>query len=370
MIKRMFFVLAMSLAFLVTAGAQDRIAVLDTVLPKGIDTGVIIPVTEKIMEEFVRSRLFIVLDRSFIAKTLSEQEFSTSDLTSGDSQKLATIGGFLKASYIVVSTVQKLDTKFFLSAKMIEVKSGVIVAQSSVDRDGSISVLISMAGELGQKLVAASMGQEAPKPSGRVAAQPAQSTPPAQTAPPTRPSRQTPARAPREPRPAGERFSTVSADIGTGIFGDFTGISYGASIMVPKGLFYLSAGASLIDVNTEEYYEPLVYPYYFTDYYSDLDIYIGLGVDVMLGPVLMYVGPRVSYTIVDWYSLDSWGDEWFPSTWTGIGYGLEFGADMRLGSFAVGIRFSALSGDVTDDVYGDTLTFENSTLMLRASYAF
>jgi TolB-like protein len=365
MVKRLSMVLVLLLVVLVIAGAQDRIAVMDTVLPKGIDTGVVIPVTEKIMEEFVRSKLFIVLDRSFIAKTLSEQEFSTSDLTSGDSAKLATIGGFLKASYIVVSTVQKLDTRFFLSAKMIEVKSGVIMAQTSVDRDGTISVLIDMAGELGRKLVAASMGQEAPKPSGRASTQPAQSAPPAQTAPPARVARQ-----PREPRPSGDRFSTASVDFGTGIFEELSGISYGASAFVPFGLWYISAGASMIDANSGQYYQPLVNPFYFTDYYSDLDIFLGIGVDAMLGPVLFYGGARVSYTSITLSVMDYYDDLLFDEVFNGVGYGLEFGADVRFGSFAVGVRYSALSGDVTSDYDGSTSTFKNSTLMLRASYAF
>ena len=217
-----------------------------------------------------------------------------------------------------------------------------------------------MAGELGRKLVAASMGQEAPRASGKTAVQPSQ---------PEAPARVVEQKAPREARPQGDRFSTASVDIGTGVFGDFSGLSYGASAIMPSGLFYMSAGASMIDVESDEYYSSY-YADYFTDYYSDLDIYIGAGVDIMLGRILMYVGPRVSYTIVSLYSLDSWGDEWLPSTWSGIGYGLEFGVDLRLGSFAAGVRFSALSGDVTEDSYGDTLGFENSTLMLRASYVF
>ncbi|HQO66630.1 MAG TPA: hypothetical protein PLI66_07815, partial [Spirochaetales bacterium] len=159
MIKRACCVVALALS-IAAVGAQERIAVLDTVLPKGIDAKVIIPITEKIMEEFVKSKLFTVLDRSFIANTLSELEFSTSDLSSGDSEKLATIGGFLKASYIVVSTVQQLDSTYFLSAKMIEVKTGVITAQTSVNRAGGVAVLIDMAGDLGRQLVAASMGQD------------------------------------------------------------------------------------------------------------------------------------------------------------------------------------------------------------------
>ncbi len=89
-------ILALFLAIAVTIGAQERIAVLDTELPKGMDAKVILPITEKIMEEFVKSKLFIVLDRAFISRTLGEPEFSSSDLTTGDSAKLAKICDFLK----------------------------------------------------------------------------------------------------------------------------------------------------------------------------------------------------------------------------------------------------------------------------------
>ncbi|HUW71012.1 MAG TPA: hypothetical protein VMX33_12345 [bacterium] len=85
--------------------------------------------------------------------------------------------------------------------------SSLLSASSSVDRDGTISVLISMAGELGQKLVAASMGQEAPKSSGRPVVQPTQSASPVQVAEP---------QAAREPKPRTGRFSTVALEIGVG----------------------------------------------------------------------------------------------------------------------------------------------------------
>jgi len=64
-----------------------------------------------------------------------------------------------------------------------------------------------MAGELGQKLVAASMGQEAPKSSGRPVVQPTQSASPVQVAEP---------QAAREPKPRTGRFSTVALEIGVG----------------------------------------------------------------------------------------------------------------------------------------------------------
>jgi len=375
MFKRLGIAFTLCIVIGSAAAAQERIAVLDTVLPKGMDAGVVIPVTEKIMEEFVRSRLFVVLDRSFIAKTLSEQEFSTSDLTSGDSAKLATIGGFLKATYIVVSTVQKLDTRFFLSAKMIEVKSGVIVAQSSVDRDGTISVLISMAGELGQKLVAASMGQEAPKSSGRTAAQPTQTTPPQQSAPAAE------ATAPRTPRPSTGRFSSAAVEIGVGatiatFLGNtydqdlysgsvtssdaVTGTAYGVSLILPKGLFYVSAGLTL----TDSTYSGSTYD----TYTESIVASFGAGIDVPIGPVLTYAGLRGSYLFFDWVED---GSLYYEGDWSGLCYGLEFGGDYRLGMFEIGLRYTFDMGTITDSTgtWVD-LDFATGALSMRLGYAF
>lgn len=369
MTKRLWAALAFCLSIAAAAAAQDRIAVLDTVLPKGIDTGVVIPVTEKIMEEFVRSKLFIVLDRSFINKTLSEQEFSASDLTSGDSAALATIGGFLKANYIIVSTVQKLDTRLFLSAKMIEVKSGVIVAQSSVDRDGSISILIDMAGELGRKLVAASMGKEVADEKAKPAApaKPTQATPPTASEPPAQAASRRDERK-AEQKAKSKRFGTVSGDFGTGLVGDTSGLSYGVSAMIPLGLFYVSGGASVISADTDSTYVS-GYGYLF-DRFTDLDLFAGAGLDIMVGPVIVYAGLRAAFTAVDDSIVDEDGDSASWASYAGATFGLEVGADLRLGAFSVGARFSSLSGELQNNDDDSYSTLTNGTLMLRVGYAF
>jgi len=340
-----------------SANAQDRIAVLDTELPKGMDAKVIIPVTEKIMEEFVRSKRFTVLDRSFIQKTLSELEFSASELTAGDSAKLATIGGFLKATYIVVSTVQRLDDTYFLSAKMIEVKTGVITAQSSVDRAGSSSVLIGMAGDLGRALVADALGKPVPSARSSRTEQPAPTQAPTQA-----PEAAKPARQPRQDKPQGTRFSTLSADIGSGTIGEITGASYGASMMIPSGVFYASFGASLIDAESDPY---LYSGYYYSDSYSDIDIYLGAGLDLAFGSFIVYAGPRIAFSVVDLSVLNSDGSEYGSTTWKGASYGFELGADMRLGSFFVGLRYAGMQGDLENEDTGALSTMENYSIQLR-----
>ena len=363
-------------AFAVATGtfAQDRIAVLDTELPKGMDTKVVIPVTEKIMEEFVRSKRFTVLDRSFIKKTLSELEFSTSDLTADDSARIATIGGFIKATYIVVSTVQRLDETYFLSAKMIEVRTGVIMAQSSVDRAGSISVLIGMAGDLGRGLVADALGQ--PATSGR-SSRTAQPT----LAPPTPEAVPVASKPARQAKPQGARFSTVSAEIGSGatasnevgtgynyytwVNGDtdaVPGLSYGVSGVFPSGLFYLSAYA----LDTMAEYDGSA-AYVSSD---ALGFGMGVGLDYPIGPVLTYVGVRGGYMIFMLVTEYSAGGS-NSVTWSGMTYGFEFGGDIRIGSYALGLRYVYDIGTLEDEegAYYD-MDAAAGALSLRLGWAY
>jgi hypothetical protein len=374
----------------VSVYAQDRIAVIDTVVPKGMDMGVVIPVTEKIMEEFVRSKLFIVLDRAFISKTLSEQEFSISDLTSGDSKTLATIGGFLQSNYIVVSTVQQLDKTFFLSAKMIEVKSGVIMAQTSVDRTGSIAVLIDMAAELGRKLVTAATGQEVPATS---TVKPTQVSPPAQAAEEEKPVSPPPAIVETKTKPA--RFSSIAGEFGVGttsavvddgdsygpwdvfsfqytdtqdpVYG--SGSSIGGSGIFTFGLFYASIGTTIVNAENE-WYNSLDYEYY-TSMTQALDIYAGLGIDIPIGPILLYAGPRIGFSVLSAtvYNMDGI-EAGYNNVWAGLGFGLEFGADLKLGILDIGVRYGSIVGTLDSLDYDDSVEYSNGALTLRAGIAF
>jgi len=389
--RRVLAILALSVSAAASVYAQERIAVIDTVLPKGMDVGVVIPVTEKIMEEFVRSKQFVVLDRAFISKTLSEQEFSISDLTSGDSKTLATIGGFLQSNYIVVSTVQQLDKTFFLSAKMIEVKSGVIHAQVSVDRTGSIAVLIEMAAELGKKLVAASTGKEVVDTATTV--KPTQTVAPTQTTADTKPVASTKVVEDAKPKPA--RFSSISVELGYGVTGavvddgdpygtwDFftfqytdneepvsgAGSSLGLSGIFPFGLFYASLGASVADseyvwYNSDDFYN-------YTSSSQSLDAYLGLGIDIPIGPILLYAGPRIGFSLLSATVYDEYGlDAGYSNIWAGLGFGLEFGADLRLGILAIGIRYGSLVGTLDSLDYDDSVEYSNGALSLRAGLAF
>ena len=164
--RRLLLVPALTAA--VAAAALPKVAVLDLVAQKGVDPSVVIPITESVMEEVVASRAYVVLDRAFIVQVLKEKEFQLSGLVS-DTQATAA-GQYLGADYVVTGRIQLMGEAYFVVAKMIEVKTGVIVSQSSEQGEGKAAALLSLARSLGKKLVAgAGPGGLAPAGSGAAA---------------------------------------------------------------------------------------------------------------------------------------------------------------------------------------------------------
>jgi len=156
-------ILPASLAF-----ALPKVAVLDLSVQKGIDPSVVAPVTESVMEEVVGSRAYIVLDRAYIEQVLKEKEFQLSGMVS-DTQ-VAQAGQYLGADYVVAGKIQLVGDTYLVVVKMIEVRTGVIVAQSSEQGEGKLAVLLGLGHAVGKKLVvgspisplAPSLGMETP----------------------------------------------------------------------------------------------------------------------------------------------------------------------------------------------------------------
>jgi simple sugar transport system substrate-binding protein len=165
--KKSVFLLAV-LLFPFQIPASPKVAVLDVVVSKEIDPSVIVPVTETIMEELVSSRAFTVLDRSFVAQVLKEKEFQVSGLVS-DTQ-IVQVGQYLGADYVIAGRAQYVADSYFLVAKMIDVKTGVITAQSSETGQGKVLILLDLARSVGGKLA----GGGGPAAGAATAAKPAQ----------------------------------------------------------------------------------------------------------------------------------------------------------------------------------------------------
>jgi hypothetical protein len=148
--KKALFTLLFAMTALVIAWAQPKVAVLDAIIPQNMDPSVISPATDKIIEKLVQSNRFTVLDRANIENVLKEREFQVSGMVSD--QDAVTAGKYLGADFIVVSKISKVGDTNFISGKMINVKSGVIVSTTSAQGEGKLAVVISLAGQVGEVL--------------------------------------------------------------------------------------------------------------------------------------------------------------------------------------------------------------------------
>jgi|GEM_PF-3142821 len=128
-----------------------QLAILEAILAAGIDPTVGPLVTSKIEEEFVNSGKYTVLDRANIDQVLREKEFQ---LSSGivRNEEVRQAGEYLGADFIVSVSVSRVGQTFVVAAKMIDVVSGEIAAQTSYERQGRIDVLLDIAKVVGGRL--------------------------------------------------------------------------------------------------------------------------------------------------------------------------------------------------------------------------
>ncbi len=141
----------------IVAFAQlPKVAVLDTLLPKDVEKSVSVVVTEKISEQLVESGKYIVLDRTTVGQSLKEIEFQMSGLVSDAEIKKAgeQLNTRLGAAYVVVAQVSVVSGAYFVTAKMIDVKTGEITGQASDEEEGKASVTMKIAQRVGSKLAA------------------------------------------------------------------------------------------------------------------------------------------------------------------------------------------------------------------------
>lgn len=145
----------LSLSFLLYA--LPNIAVLDAVLPEKMDKNIGVGITEKISEEFVKTGKFTVLDRTTVDQSLKEIEFQLSGLVSDTEINRAgdALGMRLGASFVVIARVSLVADTYFVTAKMIEIATGQITAQSSGEDEGKASVTLGIAQRLGKEIAGA-----------------------------------------------------------------------------------------------------------------------------------------------------------------------------------------------------------------------
>jgi TolB-like protein len=133
------------------AYAKPQVAVLDTVVAAGMDKTVAAPITDKIIEELLNSGKYTVIDRANVEQVLREKEFQ---LSSGvvKNEEMRQAGEYLGADLVVVASTARVGSTYVISAKMIDVVSGEIVAQASSEQKGTIDVVLDLARTVGRQI--------------------------------------------------------------------------------------------------------------------------------------------------------------------------------------------------------------------------
>jgi len=333
--KKYLMIAALFVAAAAAFAANPKVAVLDAVLPEKMDRNVAIGVTEKISEELVNSGRFMVLDRTTVAKTLEEIEFQMSGLVSDEDIRKAgdQLGSRLGAAFVVVARVSQVGDTFFVSAKMVDVKTGEITAQASDESEGKIAITLKIAQNVGRKL-AAGVKETVKEPAPVVVAKPKEKEPePApEEAPVEKPARQ-----------PGTRRSRISVYYSQPVFfGEteedieslsLTSASYGVSMQglhyVWKNLYLAADFTAMLETASDGFTTWVVFAPMF-------DFQVGAGWGFPLGRSLqLLAGVHAGYAGLT--TGDYWTDE--GEFYGGICFGADVGLDLILATgLVIGLR--------------------------------
>lgn len=338
-----------ALAFSSFLLAQPKVAVLDTLIDSKMDPAVIVPVTEKIIERFVMSGSYKVLDRSNIRQVLSEREFQLSGLVSD--AEITQAGRFLGADYVVVPRVQLLADTYFLTCKMINVETGVIANQASTEGEGKLSVLLGMADRVGGMM----SGSPGAAPAGTAASQ--------TQAPPS----------------SGRQFGVVQSKtevadqaavdakrIGTRLYIGLGGGSHTMEYAYWNPVEFLSGGVEVYALGSIWKSVLLTGGLTYLEDTEDFGlgkttISLGLGFGLPLGILMPWASLNFGVPVLDWIDLDE--------PFVGAEFSFDVGTDLRLGSFLVGLRYNMASAAIYDG-FDDYLYISSSAFWLMAGFRF
>ena len=153
--------------------SRDSIAVLDAILldeSPSWNIAIQRAVTDIVIEKILEAGTYRILDRSSVDEVLSEISFQVSGLVRDAEVRRA--GEYLGADFVCVIRVgHPFDDVYSISASIINVESGEVVAQTSQNQQGNISILFEISDIIGTRLATGSVkedikpAEEQPKPS-------------------------------------------------------------------------------------------------------------------------------------------------------------------------------------------------------------
>lgn len=343
--KRWSLFLSIFLAGLGFLYAQPKVAVLDAVIDKKMDQSISVAVTEKVIERLVVSGRYTVLDRTNVAQVLKEREFQVSGMVSD--AEITEAGRYLGADFVVAINVQQVADTYFITAKMIAVKTGVIANQTSAEGEGKLSVLIGLAERVGNVMAGGTVLAPA-------AAEPKKQTEKAQSI--AEPVKQTVAQ--NTDRIGTRLYFSAGAGIqNISFYNEYYDYNFdeiydgsGVELYMLLGLWNgISLISNLSYLDASE-----------ADGTSMTTIDIGAGYALPIGIIMPWAAVKFGYSFIDWqpnYTAD------------GIDFGLDIGTDLRIGSFLLGLRYQYTSVTFSKSGYYDT-TNNQQVFWLMMGYRF
>lgn len=342
---RRFALLAAAACAAVSLWAQPKVAVLDAVVPNNIDQSVVIPVTEKVIERLVVSGRYTVLDRANVDKVLREREFQLSGLVSD--AEITEAGKYLGADFVVVAKVQRVADTYFISGKMIAVKTGIIANQSSAESEGKLSVLIKLAERVGDVLSGSPVLADAapaklpPAEAKSAAAEPVRA-----------PARQKPVRDERVGLRLYGGFGGGTQDL-TDTYDDYGPFdASGVDLYVLYGFPFLSSLCAVANISYFSGADSYAYSSYYglsVDGAEVTSFDFGLGYVKPIGNLLVWAALKAGTTVMTW-GVDSEGAE----------FAADVGIDLRIRDILVGGRYQFQSGTLSASGYADVDMSQNS----------
>jgi len=326
--------------------AQPKVAVLDAVVPAKMDQSVVEPVTEKVIERLVVSGRYTVLDRSNISQVLKEREFQVSGMVSDE--EITEAGKYLGADFVVVVKVQQVTDTFFLSSKMIAVKTGVIANQASKEGEGKLSVLIKLAEQVGDVLAggtvlapaaaesssktadASAQGRARELVTGDSGSKPAA---PAKAAPEATPA---PVKS-AAPKPASDNRIGLRLYLGVG--GGTQEVTFEGDGGTAEETVDISGGDLYAMWSPWKHFGFVTNFSAFSGYDSYDDLYtlssfdVGVSYALPIGWFMPWVAVKAGYASLN-YDTGT-----FDETADAFEFGMDLGVDLRLRSFLLGMRY-------------------------------
>jgi TolB-like protein len=143
------------ISLLITAGpafsaSKPIVAVMSLQTTGGVDSSISVPLSDKLRQELLRTRRFVVVTRSEMDRIVTEQTLHLSDCTSNDC--VVRMGQILGAEKMVSGRISKLGRKYVIAAELIDVETARIDRAASVECDCPIEELTRPIAELAARL--------------------------------------------------------------------------------------------------------------------------------------------------------------------------------------------------------------------------